>query len=199
MLCVFTSTATDSEHAQSVPKAQSSRRIPDASATQGGKRQACPEAVMHRGPYTSQQQPFYMLLQYSTGNFTAHFSSQHAIFYITAYFVWQGNNPIKDWLYIICSLQGSCTDWRPLEAVRKTTMETRAMEPEPVQTVAMVTPPPPPKHTHIFWLMNLKIILLLMSYTDYTFRNWSWIRIHIQCIVVGRYDWTLKKQSWERF
>ncbi|KAJ8339442.1 hypothetical protein SKAU_G00362280 [Synaphobranchus kaupii] len=45
---------TDSEHAQSVPKAQSSRCIPEASVTQGGRRQARPEAVMHRGPYTRQ-------------------------------------------------------------------------------------------------------------------------------------------------
>ncbi|KAJ8261077.1 hypothetical protein COCON_G00168000 [Conger conger] len=45
---------TDSEYAQSVTKEQSSRRIPEASATQGGQKQARPVAVMHRGPYTRQ-------------------------------------------------------------------------------------------------------------------------------------------------
>ncbi|KAG5834196.1 hypothetical protein ANANG_G00258950 [Anguilla anguilla] len=44
---------TDSEDAQSVPKAQSSRRIPESSAARGGQRKARPEAVMHRGPYTN--------------------------------------------------------------------------------------------------------------------------------------------------
>ncbi|XP_064163114.1 microtubule organization protein AKNA isoform X1 [Anguilla rostrata] len=43
---------TDSGDAQSVPKAQSSRRIPEFCAAHGGQRQARPEAVMHRGPYT---------------------------------------------------------------------------------------------------------------------------------------------------
>ncbi|XP_036384686.1 microtubule organization protein AKNA [Megalops cyprinoides] len=46
---------SDSEHAQSVPKARSSRHIPESSAAQGRRRKPWSETITYRGPYTGQR------------------------------------------------------------------------------------------------------------------------------------------------